>query len=142
MRRPLTLAKLGVAAINLSAIRCYERCGFITYGTEPRAVYYDGKYYDEYLMYCLLTICSRIRLRSILPLAPGQFLLYSVSGGFSLRLKVSGSRKYFHRESNSQSLGLLLVLMLIVEAFHLPVGKAIVIGLMSLIIAFLTMEVN
>jgi len=48
--RKIVLAKLGVAAINQPAIRCYERCGFKTYGTEPRAVFYEGKYYDEYLM--------------------------------------------------------------------------------------------
>jgi len=52
--RNIILAKLGVAAVNKSAIRCYERCGFKTYGTEPRAVCVDGKYYDEHLMYCLL----------------------------------------------------------------------------------------
>ena len=46
----IVLAKLGVAAVNLPAIRCYERCGFKTYGTEPRAVLYEGQYYDEYLM--------------------------------------------------------------------------------------------
>jgi RimJ/RimL family protein N-acetyltransferase len=44
------LAKLGVAVVNEPAIRCYERCGFKTYGTEPRAVLVDGQYYDEYLM--------------------------------------------------------------------------------------------
>jgi RimJ/RimL family protein N-acetyltransferase len=49
--RGILLAKLGVAAINQPAIRCYERCGFITYGTEPRAVFVDGNHYDEYLMY-------------------------------------------------------------------------------------------
>src|SRR5512133_1294522 len=48
--RKAVLAKLGVAVVNERAIRCYERCGFKTYGTEPRAVLYDGKYYDEYLM--------------------------------------------------------------------------------------------
>ncbi|HJS18541.1 MAG TPA: GNAT family N-acetyltransferase [Anaerolineales bacterium] len=49
--RNIVLAKLGVAAVNQPAIRCYKRCGFKTYGTEPRAVFYDGKYYDEHLMY-------------------------------------------------------------------------------------------
>lgn len=46
----IVLAKLGVTATNQSAIRCYERCGFRVYGTEPRAVYHEGRYYDEYLM--------------------------------------------------------------------------------------------
>lgn len=49
--RNVALAKLGVAVVNEPAIRCYERCGFKTYGTEPRAVLYDGRYYDEYLMF-------------------------------------------------------------------------------------------
>ncbi len=52
--RNVTLAKLGVAAVNQPAIRCYERCGFKIYGTEPGAILYEGKYYDEHLMYCLL----------------------------------------------------------------------------------------
>lgn len=49
--RKVALAKLGVAVVNEPAIRCYERCGFKTYGTEPRAVLVDGRYYDEYLMF-------------------------------------------------------------------------------------------
>lgn len=48
--RKMILAKLGVATVNRPAINCYERCGFKTYGTEPRAVLYEAKYYDEYLM--------------------------------------------------------------------------------------------
>ena len=52
--RKVVLVKLGVAAVNQPAIRCYERCGFKVYGTEPRAVFVDGRYYDEYLMYKLL----------------------------------------------------------------------------------------
>ena len=52
--RNIVLVKLGVAATNTSAIRCYERCGFSTYGTEPRAIFYEGKYYDEFLMSCAL----------------------------------------------------------------------------------------
>ncbi len=44
------IAKLGVAATNQSAIRCYQRCGFETYGVEPKAIFYDGTYYDEFLM--------------------------------------------------------------------------------------------
>jgi RimJ/RimL family protein N-acetyltransferase len=52
--RKVVLTKLGVVTVNQSAIRCYERCGFKIYGTEPRAIFYEGKYYDEYLMYCSL----------------------------------------------------------------------------------------
>ena len=33
-----------------AAIRCYERCGFVTYGVEPFAVRWEGKLYDEVLM--------------------------------------------------------------------------------------------
>lgn len=46
----IVIVKLGVAAVNSRAIRCYERCGFSVYGTEPRALFYEGDYYDEYLM--------------------------------------------------------------------------------------------
>lgn len=46
----ITIAYLAVVTTNQSAIRCYESCGFITYGTEPKALHHDGVYYDEYLM--------------------------------------------------------------------------------------------
>lgn len=52
--RKIILVKLGVAVTNKPAIRCYERCGFSTYGTEPRAICYVGKFYDEFLMSCSL----------------------------------------------------------------------------------------
>lgn len=52
--RQIVVAKLGVTASNTSAIHCYERCGFRISGTEPRAVYYESKYHDFYLMYCSL----------------------------------------------------------------------------------------
>jgi RimJ/RimL family protein N-acetyltransferase len=52
--RRIVTAKLGVAAINESAVRCYERCGFKIYGTEPRALFYDGQYYDFHMMWCSL----------------------------------------------------------------------------------------
>ena len=48
--RKIVIAKLSVATINQPAIRCYERCGFEPYGTEPHAGFYEGKYYDAYLM--------------------------------------------------------------------------------------------
>jgi RimJ/RimL family protein N-acetyltransferase len=44
------IAKLAVVSDNQSAIHCYERCGFTTYGVEPQVIFYDGSYYDEYLM--------------------------------------------------------------------------------------------
>ena len=49
-QRGVVILKLGVIANNESAIRCYERCGFRTYGTEPRALFHEGNFYDEYLM--------------------------------------------------------------------------------------------
>jgi RimJ/RimL family protein N-acetyltransferase len=48
--RGVVIARLGVTAINQSAIRCYERCGFRIYATESRALLHDGKYYDFYMM--------------------------------------------------------------------------------------------
>lgn len=50
----IVIAKLGVAVINKSAVRCYERCGFKIYGTEPRALLQEGKYYDFHMMFRLL----------------------------------------------------------------------------------------
>lgn len=52
--RHVVILKLGVMANNESAIRCYKRCGFTVYGTEPRALFYEGQYYDEFLMFCSL----------------------------------------------------------------------------------------
>lgn len=48
--RGVVILKLGVMANNESAIRCYKRIGFTIYGTEPRTLFHDGQYYDEYLM--------------------------------------------------------------------------------------------
>lgn len=52
--RGVVVARLGVAAINKSAVRCYERCGFEIYGTETQALFHEGKYYDFLLMACSL----------------------------------------------------------------------------------------
>jgi RimJ/RimL family protein N-acetyltransferase len=52
--RRIVIAKLGVAAINQSAVRCYERCGFTIYGTEPRALFHNDSYYDFHMMSCSL----------------------------------------------------------------------------------------
>lgn len=49
--RKIVIAKPGMAAANTSAIRCYECRGFKAYGTEPRATFYEGRYYDGLLMY-------------------------------------------------------------------------------------------
>ncbi|MFZ5821132.1 MAG: GNAT family N-acetyltransferase [Chloroflexota bacterium] len=46
----IRVVKLAVVASNIPAIRCYTRCGFEVYGTEPQAIFYDGVMYDELLM--------------------------------------------------------------------------------------------
>lgn len=46
----IAIVKLGVSTVNTPAIRCYARCGFEVYGTEPQAIYHDGVFYDELLM--------------------------------------------------------------------------------------------
>jgi len=46
----IAIVKLAVVTTNQSARQCYERIGFTTYGIEPQAIFYDDKYYDEYLM--------------------------------------------------------------------------------------------
>jgi len=48
--RDVVIVKLAVVSANESAVHCYKRCGFTIYGTEPRALLYEGKYYDEFLM--------------------------------------------------------------------------------------------
>ena len=50
----VTVVKLAVVTTNVSAVRCYARCGFSVYGLEPRAIRYDGVFYDELLMVRLL----------------------------------------------------------------------------------------
>ena len=41
---------LGVAAGNEAAIRLYRKAGFEIYGTEPRALFVNGRYIDEHMM--------------------------------------------------------------------------------------------
>lgn len=41
---------LGVWSENIPAIKLYEKLGFTTYGTEPRYLFVNGRYIDEYLM--------------------------------------------------------------------------------------------
>jgi len=47
----MNIIKLGVSTTSKSAVRCYQRRGFIIYGNEPRGIFYEGQYYDGYLMY-------------------------------------------------------------------------------------------
>ncbi|HEY9841570.1 MAG TPA: GNAT family N-acetyltransferase [Candidatus Obscuribacterales bacterium] len=44
------IIKLGVAVNNTGALRCYTRCGYEVYGTEPQAISWQGQDYDEHLM--------------------------------------------------------------------------------------------
>ncbi len=46
----IVVLKLGVITSNDAAIHSYQRSGFMIYGMEPRSIYVDGNYYDEYLM--------------------------------------------------------------------------------------------
>ena len=48
--RSIVIVKLAVVTGNLPALRSYTRCGFTAYGTEPKALFYDGRYIDECLM--------------------------------------------------------------------------------------------
>ncbi len=50
----LTVITLGVTNSNLTAIHCYTACGFKVYGVVPRAILYNGNYFDDLLMYKLL----------------------------------------------------------------------------------------
>lgn len=49
--KAVNIIKLGVVIASTSAVRCYQRCGFTIYGTEPRGMFYNGQYYDGYLMF-------------------------------------------------------------------------------------------
>ena len=46
----IVILKLAVATANYPAFKAYERLGFRVFGTEPKAILYEGIYYDEYLM--------------------------------------------------------------------------------------------
>ena len=49
--KDVNILKLGVVIASAAAVRCYQRCGFTIYGTEPRGMFYNGQYFDGYLMY-------------------------------------------------------------------------------------------
>lgn len=42
--------KLSVLTSNTKAICCYTNCGFNIYGIDPKAIFYDDLFYDEFLM--------------------------------------------------------------------------------------------
>ena len=47
----IEIIELGVAELNIQAISLYKKYGFVEYGKEIDAIKYDGKYYNEFLMY-------------------------------------------------------------------------------------------
>ncbi|WP_186646615.1 GNAT family N-acetyltransferase [Fluviispira vulneris] len=47
----VTQIHLGCVVNNESALRMYKKQGFEIYGTDPRAIKYDDKYYDMHLMW-------------------------------------------------------------------------------------------
>lgn len=46
----IQIVKLGVGAYNTGAIRLYQRLGFVQFGNEPKALWVDGEYLDEWQM--------------------------------------------------------------------------------------------
>jgi RimJ/RimL family protein N-acetyltransferase len=49
-RKRVAQLHLAVTTDNAPARRLYERFGFEIYGTDPRGLRVDGRYYDDYLM--------------------------------------------------------------------------------------------
>lgn len=49
--KEVNIVKLGVVIPNPSAVHCYQRCGFSISATQPQGIFYEGQYYDGYLMY-------------------------------------------------------------------------------------------
>jgi ribosomal protein S18 acetylase RimI-like enzyme len=49
-RTQVSQVHLSVVTENDSARRLYEQLGFTIYGTEPRSLFVDGRYLDEYMM--------------------------------------------------------------------------------------------
>ena len=49
-KQQLVLIKLAVVTTNPTAIKTYRHLGFSIYGVDPKVIFYDGLYYDEYLM--------------------------------------------------------------------------------------------
>ena len=49
-RRHVAVLLCGVGSDNAAAGRLYRRMGFVAYGTEPRALRYAGRDYDEDLL--------------------------------------------------------------------------------------------
>lgn len=58
-RQRVRQVHLSVVTTNPAAVALYQRHGFVTYGTEPRALLVEGTPYDEHLMVCVLDEAAR-----------------------------------------------------------------------------------
>lgn len=47
----IAIARLAVAAANVPAIRCYQRCGFQICGLQPQVIRVGDTFHDEFLMW-------------------------------------------------------------------------------------------
>jgi ribosomal protein S18 acetylase RimI-like enzyme len=48
--RSVRVVRLAVITSNAAAIHCYQRRGFVPFGTAPQAICHNGVYFDELLM--------------------------------------------------------------------------------------------
>ena len=46
----IVIVKLSVLIANMAAVKAYQRMGFEITGNDPKSIFYDGVYYDEYYM--------------------------------------------------------------------------------------------
>lgn len=65
MYRGAQRVELEVVDYNLRAIRCYEKCGFITEGKKRSRYFSQGKYHDTLLMGILRDEFDKLRLEAI-----------------------------------------------------------------------------
>ena len=49
-QRGVRIIRLAVITSNAAAIRCYNRRGFVPFGTAPQAICHNGVFFDELLM--------------------------------------------------------------------------------------------
>jgi RimJ/RimL family protein N-acetyltransferase len=65
MYRGAQRVELEVVNYNLRAIRCYEKCGFITEGKKRNRYFSQGKYHDTLIMGILRNEYDKLRLDAI-----------------------------------------------------------------------------
>ena len=51
-REGVHLVKLTVTEGNTAALKLYERCGFVAFGIEPRAIFAEGQFRGKVHMWC------------------------------------------------------------------------------------------